>query len=131
MSGRRVLVAGWVNSPHVVAWADAVAELGDEVHVAGQLVEPWPLLPDSSLLASLHILEPGQIRGIRDRRIGHGLAQVASDLRPDLVHAHWAPGYGWMSARAGLRPLITSAWGSDLLLGSRRLRLRSRRALRA
>ena len=36
-----------------------------------------------------------------------------------------------MAAKAGLRPLVTSAWGSDLLLASRRLNWRSRRALRA
>ena len=45
MSGERVLVAGWLNSPHVVAWGDALLELGYEVHLAGQLVERWPPPP--------------------------------------------------------------------------------------
>jgi glycosyltransferase involved in cell wall biosynthesis len=130
MSGERVLVAGWVNSPHVVTWGDALLELGYEVHLAGQLVERWPAAPGTERFASLSVLAPGSVPGIRDRRLGHALARVARTVRPDLVHAHWAPGYGWMAARAGLRPLITSAWGSDLLRASRRLEARSRRALR-
>jgi L-malate glycosyltransferase len=130
VSGERVLVAGWVNSPHVVAWGDAVAELGYEVHLAGQLVPGRPEL-DRGRAARVHVLDPGAVPGIRDRKLGRGLVRVARELRPDLVHAHWAPGYGWMAARAGLAPLVTSVWGSDILLAGRRLAMRSRRALRA
>ena len=130
MSNARVLVAGWLNSPHVVAWGDALLELGYEVHLAGQLVERWPAAPGTERFASVSVLDPGQVPGVRDRRLGRGLAGAARAIRPELVHAHWAPGYGWMAARAGLRPLITSAWGSDLLRASRRLQARSRRALR-
>jgi glycosyltransferase involved in cell wall biosynthesis len=127
----RVLVAGWVNSAHVLAWGDALLELGYEVHLAGQHVDNWPPPHDPGRFASVHALDPGSIPGIRDRRIGHGLARVVRELRPDLVHAHWASGYAWMAARARARPLVTSAWGSDLLLPNRRLALRARRALRA
>jgi glycosyltransferase involved in cell wall biosynthesis len=131
VSGERVLVAGWINSPHVVAWCDALVALGYEVHLAGQEVERWPPAPDPPRFASVTSLAPGSVPGIRDRRLGRALAGVARDIKPDLVHAHWAPGYGWMAAKAGLRPLVTSAWGSDLLLASRRLMRRSRRAVRA
>jgi glycosyltransferase involved in cell wall biosynthesis len=130
MSKTRVLVAGWVNSPHVIAWGDALLELGCEVHLAGQFVERWPTPANSDRFASLHVLSPGRVPGIRDRWIGHGLARVARAVEPDLVHAHWAPGYGWMAARARLRPLVTSAWGSDLLQANARLSRRSRKALR-
>ena len=131
MTRVRVLVAGWVNSAHVLAWGDALLELGYEVHLAGQQVDNWPPPRDPGRFASVHVLDPGSIPGIRDRRIGRGLARVVSELRPDLVHAHWASGYAWMAARARARPLVTSAWGSDLLLPNRRLALRARRALRA
>ena len=131
MSGERVLVAGWVNSPHVVAWGDALLALGYDVHVAGQLIENWDVPEEQDRFSSLTVLDPGSVPGVRDRHLGRGLARVARKIRPDLVHAHWVPGYGWMAAKAGLRPLVTSAWGSDLLLASRRLNWRSRRALRA
>src|SRR5215213_1483263 len=129
MTKARVLVAGWINSPHVLAWAEALLELGYEVHIAGQQVELWPPPEDPDRFASIHYLEPGAVPGIRDRRIGRALTRIARTTRPDLVHAHWTSGYGWMAARAGLRPLVTSAWGSDLLCASSRLELRARRAL--
>jgi glycosyltransferase involved in cell wall biosynthesis len=131
MTKGRVVVAGWINSPHVLAWGDALLALGYEVHLAGQQVPNWPPARDTDRFSSVHALEPGSVPGIRDRRIGRALARVIRSTAPDLVHAHWASGYGWMAARAGARPLVTSAWGSDLLRAPPRLRLRARRALRA
>jgi len=61
--------------------------------------------------------------------MSHALARIAADLSPDLVHAHFLTEFGWMASREGLRPLICSAWGSDVF-GVRGLSLqRSRRAL--
>ncbi len=36
--------------------------------------------------------------------------------RPDIVHAHYATSYGLLGALCGHRPLVISAWGSDVLL---------------
>jgi glycosyltransferase involved in cell wall biosynthesis len=36
-------------------------------------------------------------------------------IRPDVVHSHWAP-YGYAPLQAGLKPLVVTAWGSDVLL---------------
>jgi glycosyltransferase involved in cell wall biosynthesis len=58
------------------------------------------------------------------------LARVARSIDPDLVHAHYLPEYGWMAAREGLRPLVCSAWGSDVLAVRGINRPRSRIALR-
>ena len=38
------------------------------------------------------------------------------ELKPDIVHAHYAGGYGLVGALTGFHPLVTSAWGSDVLL---------------
>jgi glycosyltransferase involved in cell wall biosynthesis len=66
---------------------------------------------------------------VRSLRMSRALAEVAADIAPDLVHAHWLPELGWMAAREGLRPLVCSAWGSDVF-GVRGIgRRRSKRAL--
>jgi len=57
------------------------------------------------------------------------LAEVAAEVAPDLVHAHWLPESGWMAAREGLAPLVCSAWGSDVLLLRGIGRRRAKRAL--
>ena len=36
-------------------------------------------------------------------------------FQPDLVNAHFLPNYGWMAAAIGIRPLVLSVLGSDVL----------------
>jgi glycosyltransferase involved in cell wall biosynthesis len=124
----RVLLAGWLNSPHVSAWAELVSRAGHDVHVAGRIAPGWPELdlpvPSHRLSASW----PPPLRGFSMSR---ALRHVAHSVEPDLVHAHYLPEYGWMAARENLRPLISSAWGSDVLAVRGINRSRSRRALAA
>jgi glycosyltransferase involved in cell wall biosynthesis len=124
----RVLVAGWLNSPHVAAWAELVTSAGHDVHIAGRLAPGWPELdlpvPAHRLPAEL----PPPVRGFAMSR---ALGRVVQAVGPDLVHAHYLPEYGWMAAREGLRPLISSAWGSDVLSVRGINRPRARLALKA
>jgi len=42
------------------------------------------------------------------------LRKKISAFRPDIVHAHYATGYGYLGARLGIHPYIVSVWGSDI-----------------
>jgi glycosyltransferase involved in cell wall biosynthesis len=44
------------------------------------------------------------------------LRRLHSRLRPGVVHAHYLTSYGFVAAAARLRPLVVTAWGSDVLL---------------
>jgi glycosyltransferase involved in cell wall biosynthesis len=125
----RVLIAGWLNSPHVISWAEAVAAAGHEVHLTGRA--PPQLLPGerAGVVGEIHPLRAEAPPLVRGLRMSHALAAVAADVAPDLVHAHWLPEFGWMAAREGLSPLVCSAWGSDVF-GARGIgRRRSKQAL--
>src|SRR5919204_2120542 len=124
----RILVAGWLNSPHVAAWADAVVAAGHEAELVGRVVPGWPELELSVRSHRLAAELPPPLRGLHMSR---ELGRVAADYEPDLVHAHYLPEYGWMAAHEGLGPLVCSAWGSDVLAAGRLARLRSRRAPQA
>lgn len=124
----RVLVAGWLNSPHVRAWTELVTSAGHEVHVAGRLAPGWPEL---DLPAPAHRLPADSPPPLRGFVMSRGLGRVARELDPDLVHAHYLPEYGWMAARERLQPLISSAWGSDVFALRGINRPRARRALEA
>jgi L-malate glycosyltransferase len=41
-------------------------------------------------------------------------------FKPDLVHSHYATGYGHMGARLDFHPLVISVWGSDIFSFPRR-----------
>jgi glycosyltransferase involved in cell wall biosynthesis len=44
------------------------------------------------------------------------LRRTLRELKPDIVHAHYAGGYGLAAALAGFHPLVLTAWGSDVLI---------------
>ena len=46
--------------------------------------------------------------------------RIVRTLAPDIVHVHYAGGYGVMGALIGWHPLITTVWGSELLVVARR-----------
>jgi glycosyltransferase involved in cell wall biosynthesis len=50
---------------------------------------------------------------LRERR---RLRAMLDRLEPDLVHAHWFVGPGWLMALLRNRPFTVTAWGSDALL---------------
>lgn len=124
----RVLIAGWLNSPHVTSWAAVVEGAGHEVHLAGRSAPQWPPARES---ANVHVLRSDGPPLVRSMRMSRSLARVSAALEPDLVHAHWLPEFGWMAARERLGPLVCSAWGSDVFGVHGLGRRRSLRALRA
>ena len=126
----RIVVAGWVNSPHVIAWTAMLCELGYEVALVGHRAPGWPPAEPPDDLYAFEELPLGGLPLVRSLQLGRGLSRAVRRLDPDVVHAHWLPEYGWLAARAGLRPLVTSAWGSDVLGAGSLGRRRSSAAIR-
>lgn len=46
--------------------------------------------------------------------------QILESLRPEIVHGHYVTSYGLWAAASGVRPLVLTAWGSDVLVTPRR-----------
>ena len=44
--------------------------------------------------------------------------RVIRSTNPSLVHAHYVGKYGLIAALSGFKPLIITAWGSDIIFGS-------------
>lgn len=127
----RALVLGPLGPGHVEDQVMALRERGIESHVGGNAS---PEL-ESSELAESGV--PLSTAPLRSRSTPLGIAATARwvrglirELRPDLVHAHWLPGFGFAAAAAGASPLALTAWGSDVYQAGRRMRLASRFAVR-
>ena len=119
---------GAVNHPHVEHLASAMHERGFEVVVGGDTV---PDLPPSTLPLELRPA-PRLSRGSPRGAIAHvrWIRRLLRELRPDVVHAHWLPGFAFFAAVAGARPLVAMAWGSDVLRARRSQALVNRFAVR-
>lgn len=111
MSAGHIALLGDANSVHVQRWLREMQARG------------WRL--------SLITARPQAIAGVEQivlppvRRSSDWLWRVGAArrairrLQPDLVHAHYLTSYGYLAARAGRRPLVMTAWGSDLLVTPR------------
>lgn len=114
-------------STHTLRWASFFHDAGDEVRLftlEDPLEMPLPvsrLRRRSSIKALAYPMALGELK-----------ARLA-EFKPDLVNAHFVPNYGWLGLLAGLRPLVVSTWGSDVLINARRTPFhawRARRVLR-
>jgi L-malate glycosyltransferase len=104
----KIALLGDAGNIHFLRWANGLAERGIEV-LAITLHEPLqgydrriemmriqPPAPPGYVLSALSLRR--QLRG----------------RKPDLLHAHYASGYGTLAALSGYKPLILSVWGSDV-----------------
>jgi glycosyltransferase involved in cell wall biosynthesis len=62
---------------------------------------------------------------------GRNYRRVLNEFRPDIVNPHFVVSYGWLASRHKQVPIITTAWGSDLLVLPRKSRVYRRRAAQA
>ncbi len=105
------------SSIHTQRWAAHFADLGCAVHVislesaAIPGVEVHCVSLPAPYKAAKYLLAVPRVRLLLKR------------IRPDIVHAHYATGYGLVAALAGFRPLVITAWGSDVLIAPGRSRL--------
>ncbi|MCB0815281.1 MAG: glycosyltransferase [Flavobacteriales bacterium] len=108
LDAMRIVLLAASSSVHVLRWANAMAERGHEVHLVSQ-----------------HVPIPGFHEGIRTHRLpfsgvagyllnGPSFQTLLRRIRPDVVNAHYATGYGTLARWTGPFPLVINVWGSDV-----------------
>jgi len=133
----RILIVGDVYSIHVRRWASYFAPR-HEVHVAylprNSEEEVRKLFPEAEKINLVPLGSPfwtnlNRIpREISKRAFGGrhyitlGLKELKSAverIKPDIMHAHYLPDYGWLASQAGFRPLVLHMWGHTILFRGR------------
>ncbi len=105
----KVLLVGAGNSIHLQRWANALVQAGLQVACA-TVHRPLPQGWDGRV--ALHLLKPHGGAGYA--LAGPALRRLIYGGGFDLVHAHYATGYGLLATLAGARPRLVSVWGSDV-----------------
>jgi glycosyltransferase involved in cell wall biosynthesis len=105
-------MVGAVNSPHLDDLAEAVEERGHEVFIAGYASEGQP--PSRDTDGRTTVLPMPRPRPGAGVLVARHLRDVARRVRPDVVHAHAFSGPTLAATLARLRPLVVTAWGSDI-----------------
>ena len=114
----RICFLADARSPLVHRWLCDAASRDREVHLIS--IDPLQVpLPK----VTVHCVVPRALLSLpRAMRYVIALWPVRRLLRrlhPDIVHAHYAWGYGILGTFTTHAPLIVSVWGSDLLLSAR------------
>lgn len=112
MKPPRLLFTGDADSVHLQRWVREMSARGAECHVLTR--RPAPIAE----AAAVHAVRPG------DDAAGWLLAlpqvrALARRIAPDLVHGHYVTSNGLWAAACGVRPVVLTAWGSDLLVTPR------------
>ncbi len=97
------------SSTHTEKWAEYLHKEGNDVYVLSFLpaeiqgVKVINLNPPKFSLKIGYFTVLGRVR------------RVLREIKPDILHAHFASSYGLIGALSGFHPLVTSVWGSDIL----------------
>lgn len=109
------------DSPHTVRWANSLSNKGLQVFLFG-LCDYNAV--DYSKEVSIRLFKtPENIKGkLRGNFIKSvyllalpKLKKFISEVKPDIIHAHYAASYGLLGALTGFHPFILSVWGIDIL----------------
>jgi len=103
----RIAFIADADSVHTVRWSRGLAARGHQVRVFSRGTTtrcPAPveteLFPGRSTLAYFSVIP----------RVRKGL----HTFQPDIVHAHYATGYGLWASCQTIAPLVVSVWGTDI-----------------
>lgn len=105
MAAKRIVIFGWADSVHVQRWATGLQLRGYDIRLISLGGEPLPHV-------ETHIFPRGG--KLEYLRFAGDAAKLARRLKPDLVHVHYAGGFGIWGLRTAMKPAIYSVWGSDL-----------------
>lgn len=93
---------------HTLRWANGLAARGHQV----DLITMHPIMPGVHSRVKLHHLPVGPPWGyfLNSKRLN----QLLEQIKPEILNAHYATGYGTLARLSGFRPLAISVWGSDV-----------------
>jgi L-malate glycosyltransferase len=112
----RILYVSDGKSIHTKRWAEYFRDSGSEIHIASFQAADIPGV-------TIHVLPTLGLGKLGYFAALFSLRALYRRLRPDVVHAQYITSYGFLSAFAGLHPLVLTAWGTDVLISPKESRL--------
>ena len=122
-----------VNSVHLHRWVSFFVERGHQVSVitdADGVLPGVTVYNTGDCMPSIRL--PGLSATYQILEKAYRIRKVIRQIKPDLVHGHYATNCGFLAALSGFTPLVQTVHGSDVLVdavGSREKRWFVRHAL--
>ena len=110
----KICLLGDIASIHLQRWAKQLAQLGHEVSIISFETAP---MPNNIKIYQIKSKIPTKLKYIISIP---AIIKIIKNIKPDLIHAHYLTSYGFIGACLNFKPLIVSAWGSDVLITSQK-----------
>ena len=121
------------NSIHTRRWTGYLADRGHRITlIVGQNLTVNPGLPAGIQIERFVPYTRRPVHLFGAFVAGRSFRKVLERLNPDVLHAHYLTGNGWLSWISGFHPYVITVWGSDVLITAReswRARIHSRLSL--
>jgi glycosyltransferase involved in cell wall biosynthesis len=104
----RLALLAPAGSIHTIRWANGLAERGFDVNLMSLHPASAQLSPD----VCVHRLPVAPPHGYF--LAASPLRRLLQRLKPDLLHVHYASGYGTLGRLSKFHPQVLSVWGSDV-----------------
>jgi hypothetical protein len=107
----KILLLAAGNDIHSVRWANQLSENGNEVHLS-YVSNHKPSVDKFSKQVLLHELKRPAPFGYYQNVLQ--LRRIIKSIRPDILNAHYASGYGTLGRLVRFSPFLISVYGSDV-----------------
>lgn len=104
----KIVILGYSGSVHIIRWARGLARLNYDIKVislGGAKIDDVEtiVIPSGSNRSIGYFLNSGRVR------------RLIHDIGPDLLHTHFATGFGLWGMQSKFHPHIISVWGADVI----------------
>jgi len=112
----RLCFLGDAGSIHLQRWIHYFLKAGYQVDVIS-------FRPCEIQGAKVHLLAHGQGGRLAYLRAVCKIRRLIREIQPDMLHAHYATSFGLLALVSGFKPLVVTAWGSDVLVAPKESRV--------
>lgn len=105
----RICFLGDAGSIHLQRWVHYFVSAGYQVEVIS-------FRPGGIEGAKVHLLAQGRSGRVAYMKALRKIHRLIREIQPDILHAHYATSFGLLALISGFKPLVVSAWGSDVLV---------------
>ena len=104
-----------INSVHTQKWIKFFKEKEYEIHVISLQDGEYEGVIVHSLNVDESVMKGTNNRGkLRYLKTINKVKELVREIKPDILHAHYATSYGLLGALTNFHPYIISVWGSDV-----------------
>lgn len=116
----KILILGDAPSSHIIKWANALSDKGHQIYVFSLLKSNGSQYREDvkiiykEISTKLKYLSSGNFIKLIYLLALPVIKKIIKEIKPDILHAHYASSYGLLGSLTKFHPYVLSVWGTDV-----------------